>query len=151
MFFIHVMGRKNRSLSAKTHEELGRKVEKEIKDNANDNITVSIGKDDSAVMPFVWISRNLDTDEWEGEAGDSIKLGIEDGLIKELDPVQMLGLNQAIQQGIASMYDDGPVRVVSIKEPTENAPRKKKPSEQELQNKANKLVQDLFTNLHKEK
>lgn len=148
MFFIHVMGRKNRSLSAETLTELGKKVEKEMKNGANDSIVVSIGKDEKAVMPFVWISRNLDTDEWQGEAGDSIKLGIKDGLLIELDPVQILGLNQAIQQGITSIYDDGPVRVVSIKEP-ESVPHLP-PSEQELQNKANKLVKDLFANLREE-
>ena len=149
MFFIHVMGRKNCSLSAETLTELGKKVEKEMKNGANDSIVISIGKDEKAVMPFVWISRNLDTDEWQGEAGDSIKLGIKDGLLIELDPVQILGLNQAIQQGIASVYDDGPVRVVSIKEP-ESVPHSP-PSEQELQSKANKLVKDLFANLREEK
>lgn len=149
MFFIHVMGRKNCSLSAETLTELGKKVEKEMKNGANDSIVISIGKDEKAVMPFVWISRNLDTDEWQGEAGDSIKLGIKDGLLIELDPVQILGLNQAIQQGIASVYDDGPVRVVSIKE-SESAPHSPL-SEQELQSKANKLVKDLFANLREEK
>lgn len=150
MFYIHVMGRKSsRSLSAKTLTGLGTKVEREMADGANDSITVSIGKDESAVMPYVWIRRNQETDEWEGELGDTIRLGIEEGELIESDPIQMLGLDQAILRGIVSMQDDGPVRVVSVPPVAPTVPTRKKPSEKELQDQANKLVQDLFSQLKK--
>lgn len=145
MFYIHVMGRKSsRSFSAKTLTGLGTKVEQEMADGANDAITVSIGKDENAVMPYVWIRRNQETDEWEGELGDTIRLGIEEGGLIENDPIQMLGLDQAILRGIVSVQD------VSVPLPV--APTvltRKKPSEKELQDQAHKLVQDLFSQLKK--
>jgi hypothetical protein len=149
MFFVHVMGRKSsRSFSAKTLTGLGTKVEREMADGANDSIVVSIGKDENAVMPYVWIRRNQDTDEWEGELGDGIRLGIEDGLLVETDPIQMLGLDQAILRGIVSVQDDGDARVVSVPPPI--ASRSKKQSEKELQDQANKMVRDLFTRFKEE-
>jgi hypothetical protein len=65
-------------------------------------------------MPYVWIRRNSETDDWEGTLGDSIRLGIEDGLLTEHDPIQVLSLENAVKAGFAEVADDGPVRVVSI-------------------------------------
>lgn len=143
MFFIHAMGRRNHSSSAKTLEELGKKMEKEIANNTYEMITVSIGKDDTAVMPYVWISRNLDTDEWEGEAGDSIKLGIKDGLIHERDALEFLHLNKIVQ-AVMPVHENKSKTKSTVK-------KTEKLSEEEMKNEANKLIKDFFTSLHEEK
>ena len=151
MFFIHVMGRRSKSIAASDLDELGKKVTKEMANKANDAISVAIGKTDQAVMPYVWIRRHPETDEWEGELGDSIKLGIEDGLMIEHDPIQMMGLNDAIKAGFATVEDDGPVRVVSINtEPTPPKRGKLKLTNEEKVVEAKRMVNELFAELHGE-
>jgi hypothetical protein len=149
MFFILTTGRRNtKSTTVATLEELGEKVTKMMANQANDGITVAIGKTDQAVMPYVWIRRHPDTDEWEGELGDSIRLGIKEGLLNESDPIQMVDLSEAIMAGIASVEDDGPIRTVTI--PANNTPKPKKSqkrSEENLQVEAKRIVDELFKSL----
>lgn len=150
MFFIHTMGRRSRQVSANTLEELGDVVAKAIKSQANDALVVSVGLTDQAVMPYVWIRRNLETDEWEGELGDCIKLGIPERSIIEHDPIQMMGLNEAISKGFASVMDDGPVRVVSIpSEPIKPRKTKKLTNEEKLV-ESKRMVDELFDSLREE-
>jgi len=141
MFFVHVMGRRNRNAAAKTLEDLGHIMTSEMGNLGNSAIVVAVGKTDQAVMPYVWIRRN-DADKWEGELGDCIKLGIEDGLIIEHDPIQMLGLDQAIKAGIAEVVDDVPVVI--------RTNRPKKMSNEEKAVEAKRMVDDLFSSLHSE-
>lgn len=139
------MGRRNAAKEADTLEELGEVVGKAMASQANDAIVVSVGLDDSAVMPYVWIRRNADTDEWEGELGDCIKLGIEDGSLIESDPIQVLTLDQAVTRGIAEIAaNDGVLKTVTIK--NEPKPTKKR-SNEEMIKEANRMVKDLFVSL----
>lgn len=146
MFFIHSMGRVSRNATAATLDELGKKMTTLMASEAYDFITVAVGKTDQAVMPYVWLRRNFETDEWEGEAGDCIKLGVAEGLINESDPIQMFSLNEAILNGMASVEDDGPVRVVKLKSPKETPkPKKsKKPTKEEQQLEAKRMIDNLF-------
>ncbi len=152
MFFIFSMGRRDSKATAITLDELGKKVTKLMASEANDSIVVSVGKTDQAVMPYVWLHRNTETDEWEGELGDSIKLGIEEGLLHESDPIQMMGLNEAIMSGIATVEDDGLTRVLNVMPPnkTPKSKKTKKPSEKEHQVEAKRMIDDLFKSLKNE-
>lgn len=148
MFFVHMMGRRSTNDEASTLEELGEIVDSAMASQANDAIVVSVGLDESAVMPYVWIRRNAETDEWEGELGDCIKLGIEDGSLIEHDPIQMLSMEQTIEAGIAEVEDFGPVKIVSIRK--QEQPKKKR-SNEELAKEADRMVKDLFTSIHSDK
>jgi hypothetical protein len=146
MFFIHIMGRRS---TAATLDDLGSKMTAAMASQANDAIVVSVGKTDQAVMPYVWIRRDSETDEWEGELGDSIKLGIEDGLLNESDPIQMMGLNEAIEAGLATVEDDGLFQEVRFRSP-DKAPKPKesqKLSNEEKEVEAKRMVDNLFKSL----
>jgi hypothetical protein len=150
MFFIFATGRRSTSDTAKTLEELGQKVMKAMANKANDGITVAIGKTDQSVVPYAFLRRSYETDEWEGEAGDSIKLGIDDGLLVEHDPLRMLNLEEAVEAGIATMEDDGPVRIVSVNDNPAPPPKRKKLSNEEKLDESRRLIDDLFDQLHNE-
>jgi len=150
VFFIQILGRRERREEASDLDELGEKVAAAMEDNATNMIVVSVGKTDEAVMPYVWLQRDLDTDEWEGELGDSIKLGIEDGLVKEHDPIRMLGLS-SMTRGELDPVEEEPMRFGRAKSkaaPTKPKKVKKKPSEKTLEKQAKKMIDDLFKNLH---
>lgn len=145
MFFIHIMGRHSRKDAAKTLTGLGKKVAKEMADRANDSISVSVGKDENAVMPYAWITRDRDNDDmWVGATGDYIRLGIDSDMLQEKDPVNMVFLNEAIDQVIMNelqnLYQEGPKQIT---------PKKSELSEDEKNQQATKMVQDLFANLKK--
>ena len=139
MFFIFSTGRRSKSTTAVDLEDLGEKVTKLMSSDANDGITVSIGKTDQAVMPYVWISRNPDTDQWEGQLGDSIKLGIDEVLLVERDPIRIFGLQEALMAGRAE---------VSNPPKPQKAAGPVKPSDDELQKQAKRMISDLFESLH---
>lgn len=151
MFFVQVMGRSTRISEANTLTALGKIVTKELSSMANDCIVVAVGKNSNAVMPYVWIRRNLQTDEWEGELGDCIKLGIKDGLINEKQPIEMLNLEQAIYRGVAEVYDDGVGQVISMRdEPIAKPKASKKRTNEENLIQATKMIKDLFASLKEE-
>lgn len=135
MFFILASGRRNKNTTAADLDELGEKVTKLMANQANDGITVAIGKTDKRVMPFVVIQRNPATDKWQGELGDSIKLGIEDGLLEELEPIQMMDIDEAIASGFISIEESKPKKT------------QKKRSDQELHSEAKKMIDNLFKSL----
>ena len=122
------MGRlASRSKEASTLEELGKLVTKQLADRANSSLVVCVGKDDSSVMPYVWIRRN-DDDRWEGELGDCVKLGIDEGLLIEKDPIRMLSIDQAVAEGLAEVYGEEDVRVISVPyEPPQPKVKKSQP------------------------
>lgn len=124
MFFIHTMGRRSASQEADTLCDLGVIVDSAMKSQANNAIVVSVGRDDSAVMPYAWIRRNED-DEWEGELGDCIRLGIEVGSLIEHDPIQMMGLDDAF-------------------------PKPKKSTNEDMAKEAERMVKDLFKSIREE-
>ena len=151
MFFIHSMGRRNCNDEVESLEELGEIVTKRMASKTYDAITVAIGLTNQAVMPHVWIRRN-DEDEWEGELGDSIKLGIEDGLLIEKDLIEMLNLNQAIARGIATVMDDGVGPVVTFHDSPllkKSEPKKKK-NEKDISAEAKQMIDNLFTSIRED-
>jgi hypothetical protein len=148
MFFIQVLGRRSKSHTVYTLDELGDVVTKELADMANNCIVVAVGRTDKAVMPYAWIRRN-DEDQWEGELGDCIRLGIDDGLLVETDPIQLMGINQAVARGIAAVADEGSIRVVTMNQDVPKPPPKKLSNEEKLF-MAKNMVDDLFINLRLE-
>ena len=151
MFFVHSVGRVSRQKSARTLEELGPIVTKDMVNKTFDAIVVSIGKTDEAVMPYVWIRRNFDNEDvWEGELGDCIRLGIKDGSLVEHDPIQMLSLNEAIKQGLAEESVSGNLRTVRIKSENELPPKNKKLSNEEILLESKRMVDSLFDSIYDE-
>jgi hypothetical protein len=150
MFFIFATGRRSTRETAETLDELGKKVMKAMANKANDGITVAIGKTDQSVMPYAMLRRSYETDKWEGDAGDSIRLGIDEGLLIEHDPLEMLNLEQAVEAGIVSVEDDGPLRVVSFNDNPTPAPKRKKLSNEEKLDESRRMIDDLFDQLHNE-
>lgn len=154
MFFIQILGRRERNEEAADLEELGDKITAALNSQANDFICVAVGKTFEAVMPYVWIRRNADTDEWEGELGDSIKLGIEGGLIKESDPLQSMGLWDAMANGspiVEIPYGEPLIKKFKGKpEKTKGkkAKTKGKPSKEENEAEAKRMIKDLFKNIY---
>lgn len=147
MFFIHSMGRRSNSDEVETLDDLGEIVTKRMASKTYDAINVSVGLTDAAVMPYVWIRRN-DEDNWEGEAGDSIKLGIDDGLLIETDPIQMLNLNEAIRAGIATVMDDGRGPTVTIHD--EPVKTQSKKTNEELVVESKRMINKLFSSLRED-
>lgn len=151
MFFIMTTGRRNRHSTAETLEELGEQVSKAMANMANDGITVAVGKTDKACMPYAWIRRDLDTDQWIGELGDCIKLGIEQGSLVEHDPIQMLSLEDAVKAGLATVEDEGPVRIVELlNEPLAPPKKTKKLSNEEKVVESKRMVSQLFEDIHRD-
>jgi hypothetical protein len=157
MFLIQVMGRTSKLHKRDTIENLGELVTKLLKSDANDAISVAVErKKDGAVMPYVWLRRDLDNDDqWEGEAGDSIKLGIDDGLIVETDPLEQLSLNQAIDRGIVTIHDEDYLRTFvtnkdEIASPTASS-KKEKLSNEEKVRESKRMIDDMFTDIFNQK
>lgn len=152
MFFIMTTGRRTRHSTAETLDELGEKVAKAMANMANDGVTVAIGKTDNACMPYAWIHRDVDTDQWYGQLGDCIKLGIEQGSLIEYDPIQMLSLEDAVKAGLATVEDEGPLRIVELlHEPAPQPPKKtKKLSNEEKIVEARRMVTKLFEDIYRE-
>lgn len=112
MFFVLVLngGRTVENRSFVTMTELARHARSEFKRERADAYIVSVGAMDQAVMPYAWVTR--DEGRWIGGDGDSIRLGLDQNEIAEHDALEMIGLDEAVHRGVASIFDDGNLRTV---------------------------------------
>ncbi len=139
MFFIHALGRRSISTEAETLEELGERVEQLMNNGANNEIVVSVGLDDSAVMPYTWIYRD-ENDDWKGTLGDCVKLGLDHGMLIEHDPTTDIPTIEELAEMIRK----------PAKKKQKEQPKKKKLTNEEMVREANRMVKDLFAALKEE-